>query len=349
MKAEVFFRAIEERRFSQIYLFEGETYFVEKAWEALVAALRIATGASLSTATLSLRSLVESEVVDILGTRPLGVAKKALLIKDLTHAKAEVLKAILRFIEKPNPWLVIVFFSVLRDARAPTLLVEAVRKATHPHVTFHSPKAHELPQWIRTRLRQLGKGISFEHARYLAEMIGPDFLTLEQEIEKVFIASGDRRTIGEEEMAVLSVTQRISSLFEVMDRVAKGLLPEAMQGLQALFDAGEQPIAFLGLVARHLRLLWQVKAAMEGGMSLREAGELLKLPEFLTRRLGEQCRTFSHDRLRAIHRKLYEADIRLKSTALPPLHVIVEILLSFSHAAENRHLSHRRSFTQGGV
>jgi len=111
-----------------------------------------------------------------------------------------------------------------------------------------------------------------------------------------------------------------------MDALASGNASDAFLKLSDLLESGEQPIAFLGLLARHVRLLWQVKSAEKSGKSLAEIKAIIGLPEFVVSRLVEQSRAFSESDLRELHRGLYEADLSLKTTPVPPLHVLTMIL-----------------------
>jgi DNA polymerase-3 subunit delta len=327
---ESFYRALQKGELSPVYLFEGEAFFADEAWKALVEAVQRSLGNKrVVCKRLSSREIPEAELAEFLITPALGAAKKVVWVGEIKGGSRELGKILLRAIEKPNPRMHLVIYmegeqKILKE------IVEAAKKSNIPHVKFSPPKAYHLPRWIQNRVRQrYGKNISPDGARYIAELVGTDFYALDHELEKLAIALPDQKHITIEDVGNLVAGSRVSSSFDVMDALAGQGPASALLKLMELLQSGEQPIAFLGLLARHVRLLWQIKSLEESGKDYPEIKKLLGLPDFVLSKLKEQSHAFSTKQLRALHRRLYEADIQLKSTSLPPIHVLSSILLSF--------------------
>lgn len=327
---ELFFASLKKGDLSPVYLFEGEAFFAEEAWRALVEAVQRSLGGKrVMEKRLSPREVSEAEIAEFLVTPAFGAAKKVVWISELRGASRDMGKILVRAVEKPNSRMHLVIY-LEGDQKVLKEIADAAKKAKVPHVKFSSPKTYHLPRWIQNRMKQrFGKNMSLDGARYIAELVGTDFHALDQELEKLSIALPDRKNITIEDVGTFVSGSRASSSFEVIDALAGQGRSSALLKLMELLQSGEQPIAFLGLLARHVRLLWQIRSFEEAGIDPLEAKKSLNLPDFVFSKLKEQSRAFSSSQLRLLHRKLYEADIQLKSTSIPPLHVLSGILLSF--------------------
>lgn len=319
-------RSLENGEFFPIYVFEGERFFIEQGWKDLGDALERVYGVGrVFRKKISLANIGEEELASFLYTSPLGYSGKLIWLDDLRGIGKEVLKVLMRFFDRPasRTYLVVTLDA---DSKTTKELIDAARKANSLYVKFSAPKSHQLPRWIQARAKRFGKQISPEGARLIAEVTGADFYAIDSELEKLAVAVGNRKVITEDDLALFLSGARLSSSFEVMDLLASGRRGDALLMLSELLERGEQPIAFLGLLARHVRLLWQVKSAESCGKSLEEIKLLVGLPEFVVSRLMEQGRSFTETQLRELHRGLYEADLKLKTTSIPPLHVLTPIL-----------------------
>lgn len=326
---ETFFKELREGILYPIYIFEGEPFFVEDAWKEFTTEIeRLAGKDRVLKKRLSPRDVDESELLEFLLSPPLGFLKKTVWLYDLKGSGRNLIKLLIRIIERPNSSMYLVI-SPIGDQKTVNAIVEIAQKSTVvPYVKFSSPKSYQLPRWIQNRLKKMGKNISLEGAKYIAEIVGVDFYILDRELEKLTVAV-ERDNITLEDISVFVAGAHISSPFEIMDCIASGNLSRALLKLTELLEAGEQPIALLGLLSRHVKLLWQIKSAEEELINIDEIKSFLNIPDFLISRLREQSHAFSVDQLRFIHRKLYEADIKLKTSSVPPIYVLSSALMSF--------------------
>jgi len=324
---QAFRKSLRAGEFFPCYLFEGEQFFIEEAWKDLEKAVEKTFGAGkIFRKKISAGNITAQELADFLYTMPLGYQVKLIWLDDLRVTNKDIVNIIIRFLQRPAPRTYLVI-SLNADPKLAKELLNAAKKTKCFHVKFSSPKFHQLPRWIQARAKRFGKRISLEGARLIAEVVGTDFYTIDTELEKLAVAPLRRADlITLEDLEDLLSGARISSSFEVMDALATGKATDAFLKLSDLLESGEQPIAFLGLLARHVRLLWQVKSADESGKSIAEIKDLLELPEFVVSRLLEQSRAFSESDLRELHRGLYEADLTLKTSPIPPLYVLTLIL-----------------------
>lgn len=325
---ETFFKEIRKGVLHPVYIFEGEPFLVEEAWKELVATIETAVGKGrVLKKRLSTREISESELSELFLTRSLGFSKKAFWIYELKGCSHNLGRMIIKTLERP-PSSMYLAISPAGEQKVVRDIVEAAKRFNIPCIKFSTPRTYQLPRWIQNRMNRSGKSISPEGAKYIVETVGTDLYILDKELEKLSIAvSGENITI--EDIYTFVAGSHPSSSFEIMDALASGKPHLAFLRLTEILETGEQPVAFLGLLARHARLLWQVKILEKDSKNGAKIGSILNLPDFIISRLIEQSRAFSTDQLRTIHKKLYEADIKLKTSSMPPLYVLSSVLLFY--------------------
>lgn len=325
---ETFFKEIRKGVLHPVYIFEGEPFLLEEAWKELVKTIETAVGKGLVLKKrLSTREISESELSELFLTRSLGFSKKVLWIYEFKGCSHNLVRMIIKTLERP-PSSMYLAISPTGEQKVVRDIFEAAKKSNVPCIKFSTPKAYQLPRWIQNRMNRSGKSISLEGAKYIVEIVGTDLYILDEELEKLSLAvPGENITI--EDIYTFVAGSHPSSPFEIMDALASGKPHLAFMKLMEIIETGEQPVAFLGLLARHVRLLWQIKILEKASKNSAEIGSILNLPDFIISRLIEQTRAFSTDQLRIIHKKLYEADVKLKTSSIPPLHVLSSLLLFY--------------------
>jgi DNA polymerase-3 subunit delta len=122
--------------------------------------------------------------------------------------------------------------------------------------------------------------------------------------------------------------QRQFTVFELVSCVGKCQAGRAIAILRQLLLAGEAPLAVLALLARHLRILWQVQDGLERGLSVEAIGQKIKLPVWvLKKEYLPNVGLFSPEALFRAHRAMVACDVALKSTAGSPESLLEALVL----------------------
>jgi DNA polymerase-3 subunit delta len=148
--------------------------------------------------------------------------------------------------------------------------------------------------------------------------VGLDEQALGQELEKLILYAGESTTIDVAEVEEVACAQRTFTSFELMRLVARKDTSRALAALRKLLLAGEAPLAILGLLARQVRLIWQVKDGIERGVTVSELGRRLNLYPKVLSQYVEQASAFSQSRLAEFHEALRTIDVSLKSSGTSP-------------------------------
>lgn len=179
---------------------------------------------------------------------------------------------------------------------------------------LHANEAHE---WVQERLLTMGKRLERSAAEHIWSAIGVMTSVpigfLENELNKLDLYTGKRTLITKQDvMTMMSAVPEVS-IFTMLEAMSRKQVREALFLLQQQLSAGVYPLIILTLLARQVRLLWQVKEMSANGSSTPALARHFKLPTFVVERLQRQSRGFSVETLQRAMLSIAEADRDLKS------------------------------------
>src|SRR5262249_59899615 len=107
--------------------------------------------------------------------------------------------------------------------------------------------AYRLPPWCtQWAATCYGKQLGNQAASLLVELIGPEMGLLDQELVKLSIYVGNKKSIEPADVDTLVGNSRAESTFKIFDAIGEGRAAEALTLLDRLFDQGEGPMRRLG-------------------------------------------------------------------------------------------------------
>lgn len=202
-------------------------------------------------------------------------------------------------------------------------LVFAVRSLGGKVQTFSAPKKGNLAGWIAARGDNHGVAVDPAAAELLAELIGPNVLMLENELEKLatYAGNGPRITAEMVDTMVGAITQE--AIFALIDAVASGNRARAFALLRAQLEAGnntpmEVALYLIRMLARQMRILLRIRLAQEAGRSKSQIVTDLKLPRYFADRYFSQARRLSQVRLVSSFERLASLEQKLKTGKADP-------------------------------
>ncbi len=180
------------------------------------------------------------------------------------------------------------------------------------------PATRDLPGWIQHRAKRYRGTIEPAASAALAQNIGPNLHLLDQEIQKLFLYCGERKTITLEDVQVMvPYIQSADVIFNLVDAVGQRNPRSAAQYLHRLLDVGEHPLGIFGMIARQFRLLIQIHWLDERRYSESEIATRLKVHPFVAKKVRAQAVKFTATQLRSAYRMLLENDLAIKQGEIP--------------------------------
>lgn len=159
--------------------------------------------------------------------------------------------------------------------------------------------------------RDAGVSLSPNMAARLADACNGDVALARTEVQKLATYLGSRTEIRAADIEKLVVNEREHSVWQFATILAQSDRPRALEFLDGVLAAGEQPPAIVGAMAWIYRTLLQVQEFPAGMSQWQVMGKLRMRPDTAELALRE-ARRIPRERLVTGLAALYEADNRLK-------------------------------------
>ena len=181
-----------------------------------------------------------------------------------------------------------------------------------------SPRGEQLARWIKETAEARGAVISPAAIRSMADLVGGDLWTLDQELEKLSLYAAGRE-INEADVRLMVSQVREASIFEAVDAMIDGRPEAALRLLAQLRDDGREPLYIIAMVERQLRLLALARDSMDRRLPPEELKRALGTSsDFVVRKTTDQARRHSRRDIAWRYDRLLQADLAIKQGRLDP-------------------------------
>jgi DNA polymerase-3 subunit delta len=167
--------------------------------------------------------------------------------------------------------------------------------------------------WVQHRLRAaFATPVSPTVAEALLATIGYDYGSLTQGVRNL------RLYVGEKPPTTADVTacnaKGGASVFDLLEALRLGVTQKTLGLLRELLDAGEEPVAMIGLISSQWRLYLQILDGLQRKQSFAAMAKAIgRQPYYLEKLSGEVRRGYSVDKLISGLSLLHAADVAIKS------------------------------------
>jgi len=295
-----------------------------------------------------------SHLLGALKTLPFGLPRKVLILRRFELAAVSVKKVDRKSSRGKDPTagkgilLAPVEKALIRYFRHPSkntlLLISSTLelKKTHPFtrsfpedallVNCVGLKGREAVSFVGKMLQEMGKRASNSWIEQLIEICGADARKLLGELEKVALFSGDRVTLSEGDLKIVSAGEFSRDVFALLDAIIQGNPITAVEIVREILGAGEPSLRVLSVLLWHYRLV--AKALRIKQMGKESVRLRVHSSGFVTRKVTSHAKRLSRDALRECFFRLKETDLLLKSSRLPDVQVMET--LAYTLACQNR-------------
>ena len=200
-----------------------------------------------------------------------------------------------------------------------------------------------LLEFVGQRLRQAEKNLDPRAREIILARAGDDLRGLKQELEKLLLFVGDRSTIRAEDVEPLVTDRGEGWIFDLTRALGDRDALAALAQLARLIAQGEHPLKILGTVAAEARRLVSARQLLAGdlakiwrrGMTYsqfqqnvsKQGAPVLGRNPYADYMCFQRAEHFSLAELRSFMERLFEADLRLKSSGSQPRIVLEKLFL----------------------
>jgi len=314
MLNEKFIRELKKGLPSPFYfLWSKESLFLE---EALTEAIEVVVGPHQKDFNYDVfyPSTSPQEILNILFTVPFLAPRRLVILKDFHEFPASYVETLAPYFKRPCDTTCMLILSL----KEPRLSIDVT-----PNTYSFRIRENDIPAWLKQKAAKKGIKMTEGAVEYLIESVGPDIGLLSMEVEK--LALSGLVTIDDRDITSHTGGMREYIPFDLVDALVEGQKTKAFRILNAILEGGSADApAVLGALNWHYRqfyVLWKNKGVKPLKMKPYTFKRLLKyLPSF-----SESSRADTQESFCRIFQNIYEADLRIKTSARPEL--ALEILL----------------------
>jgi DNA polymerase-3 subunit delta len=303
---------LEKEPFSPLYLFHGdESYLIDQAVARVRRRMKDVSIRVFYAGEDSLDALLETW-----GTPSLFAAQSLVVLKSAERLKAGERERLAKAAE-------------LRDATQPLIVCAhgrvdlrqqffALCTKTGFVAEFRPPFLNQVPGWAQRLARERGLRLSEEAAQLLADLTGPDLLTLAAETDKLAAFVFPAKDIDADAVTACVGELHRYDAFDLADALGQRDQQKALGLLHRVLVEENEALRILHALVGHFRRLWQVKDLLDSGAPESQLERVVGLRGQRLHALLGQSRLYSVADLRRFLHNAAILDLTLKSTRTSP-------------------------------
>ncbi len=347
-------REIEKGELRNLYLFSGEELFLkEESLSKLKAKLITPEKEAFNYNILHGFETDYGQIIAAAQSFPMFAEKRLVVVKHaeemeshkleerIENKKLDLLLATLEnYLKNPSPFTILIFIYNENRAFWDTPMERAKSKKTKEYrrkefkllqnycteVSFRRLSESKVETWITEYARDNNYTITPEAISYLIDLLGTDLTAIANELQKSFIALGERREIGV--VDIEGSVGRIHShrIYELTNAIGTKNIAQSLKILHRMIEDGNKPLSILNSLSRHLTKIASLKDVRKGKPSpQREAEKRFK--SNAQERLARQAAIFTPEELASIFQYLSSVDIACKTTSLKHQFLLENLLM----------------------
>ena len=323
-----FSKRVERRKISRIYLFSGEEEFLQReALDRLIGLLVSPAHRDFDLDILHASRSSAMEIANRASTFPVVSQRRLVIVYDVDK------------LAPPDKTLLLTHLKGIPDSSCLVLVAARLDKRKKFYLDLEKavevvdfPKLYEnqIPSWILNRVRSYRKNMNREAIQVLQNWAGNSLPDLANEIEKLALFVGERKSINPEDVEKVVGWVGANNIFQLLNSVGHKNTKEALEVLNSLFTWGESPGTIIFWLTEHLVRLLKVRE-FDHKKSEISLSSHLGVPGYFLKDYKEQSKNFSSDQLEKGLIFLYQADVHLKKSFLPSDLLLETLVYNLCH------------------
>jgi DNA polymerase-3 subunit delta len=274
-------------------------------------------------------ALDQAQTMPMLSPQQIVFLEDAESVEEFADKKREdALKQLEIYLTDPAPFTILVIEAAHLDQRMKLSKLLAEKSLVVQVGLGDDPEQRHLAAIALARSLAKERGVEFQAgaAEDLAECVAADLQRLQTEIEKLTTFAGDRKLIRREDVALMVISERAGTVWEMADMLASRQPARAFDFLDRLLRGGEEPVRLLGGLSWSYRKLVEA-SEIKGTVNGWQAARALQMNPVQAELAVQNARKISRPRLLAGLSAFQRADDRLKGGNEDP-RAIMEFLIA---------------------
>jgi DNA polymerase-3 subunit delta len=323
-----FLEATKGKNYAPVYLFIGEEDFLsEECVERVIRDLLTAETKAFNLDIVYGSKADASQVMAHAASFPMMSGMRIVVIKEFDKlVSGESAKELVSaYIARPLESTCLVLLAEKPDFR--TKPFTDLKKSGAVY-SFNLLYDNQVPAWIATRCKSMGKEADMEACRLMQAYVGNSLRAIQNELEKLFTYLGERTRVTPEDVADVVGVSRGFTVFDLQKAVGKKNIGEAVRIVKRMIETGETPQLSIVMLTRYFHLVWKVQDMVHYGASDTEVLTATRISPYYFKDYAEAARRFSSSQIENSLRALLDADRQLKSTSPDPNNLMEMLVFS---------------------
>lgn len=230
MSAEKILGELKKGSFKPVYWLEGEeTYYIDQIIHYAEHHILNESEAGFNLTVFYGRDADWTQVVNACRRYPMFADKQVVLLKEAQHMKD--IDKLESYFENPLPSTILVIGYKEKKLDGRSKLVKLLKQKAE---FLQTKKLYEnqLPEWTQKMIAEQGLSINNKALMLLVEHVGNDLSRLANEVEKLAVNLGARKSITEEDIEKYIGISKEYNVFELQEAIALKNFPKALRIIQ---------------------------------------------------------------------------------------------------------------------
>lgn len=305
--------SLAKKNFSPVYLLYGEeSLLIEEATNAI---LNAAISVEERGFNLDIIYGGEADVRDVVShalSFPMMAERRVVIVREADKmSQSDILAS---YIENPSPTTCLVLVCTKPDFRKKPF--SSIKKKAFV-LECKTLWENQVPSWIARRVKGDKREIQPDAASLLAAYVGTSLREITNELEKLYIYLGEKKSIGVDDVTAVVGVSKEFSVFELQWAIGAKDTSRATEILERMIDAGEAPIIMVAVLSKFFQTLYKLHDVRRRGASGQQSYIQAGIFSFMDR-WNQAASKFSIRDIENAFLSLSDVDEKLKTSGGDP-------------------------------
>lgn len=311
---------IRNGKIEPVYFLVGpEKYFHDRIIEQIVITLFPDQGSK--DLNLTILYGTENEPGEVLSAAldyPMLGDRKLVIAREFQSMPVLDEEGFLKYFKNP-PSTTCLVLSASEDKK--NKLFQGIRKSA---VTVECKPIYEdkVGGWIKNFCKESGYSIDDVSVQLLADHLGANLLSIEQELGKIFTYKTDNRTIYADDVEQITGISRQFNVFALQDALSQKDLKRSLLISRHLIQSGESIVMLIAVLFAYYRKLLLAAFLRKKGLTPAQIREQMRISDFQYRGITAGLNKTDFEQIKRVIHLLKKADIQAKSSNISELSIL---------------------------
>ena len=331
LKIQDFNKLIASKKVSPVYLFAGEESYLIDSCLAKLNALLCAD--DLNKEVFYASDSSAENILDAVQTLPFLSEKRLIIVKAANKMKSPDAERLTDYLSNviDSSCLVLLYpdnYKKEAIAKRKDLINECVSSENCVAVDCKKQYEREVREFIKAEFAEKGKSVSYDAVARIIDENGTDLLNISNEIEKLSLFSGNKKSVTQEDIEQMSGYTKEANAYALASEIEAKNIKKAMFILEKLLSEGEDAVVILSAVSSTVRKLLNAKSmTQEQGMSNTETAAALRIHNYFAGAFFENLKKHDFKSLKASLKIILKADTSIKTGSSDVVSALERIIL----------------------